>query len=712
METEPTTPTPQRKKRRSNWNTEVARKRHAEQRRRLGRAAAERAEREHAEAIRLLATAKDRQLSAERIRRTNAVANGLSPRLIAVMKSWGITCNVSLTAGINPKAWTDHKRISVTYDQRLSMDEVIDSRSIRALAAETRGLFYHEVGHNLYSTQLPRLVRMAWDAGYIFAPNTATVRCELAPEDVQGRAAFAGVNMTVDVSSAFHRVWNALEDQRMETALVEESPVIAGYLTVAVLRLIAPGSSAWTLMAGRRYLPDDVRDEARRSYDLLLARSLGLSSDDVEALVREYCAATDAVTMIDCVTRLHAALGSIAIPVFDNHDQASNQAQREQAHASEDDEERVVSTGEANQRAQEKHDAEPPAAADEEPEAEEDEGPGSDDSSDAETEDDWDSSSTGGGADEDGEGDWDSDDDSQDDGDESGYGGNGQGGGPGSERSHRDPVEKAMDALEDDDTLDDDVAAVNEAYNVDDGALPVYDDVQPLYDDDRVAEAHGIVDDITSAFQIATADCAPHWESGQRRGVLEPIRYRTRQPGDLEFFRQYADSGEPGTDIAVSLFLDISGSMDGFSAMLGSTAWAIKTACHRINVDCDVTVFDNRGYRVWGIEDVPEEPVSIGLAGATDPTEAFTGVLSNERSKRHHIVLVMTDGMWDDKHALKNFRHSNTYSAVFYLDQYCGAGSLTPNPEMALSLLTDEAYTISDLRDIPQALERMLVSMV
>lgn len=703
METEPTTPAAAapKKRRRSNWNTEVARKRHAEHKRRLGRAAAERAEREHQSAVRALRSARDRVQRAEVTRRANAITNGLTPRLTAVMKSWGVTCDVTLTDSLAVKAWTDHKRIFVGYDARLRTDSPIDDDLLRALAAETRGLFYHEVGHNLFTVPLPRIARMAWDSGFDFPPNTVVFR------DTEGkpRSAFAGQQVTVDITGPFHNIWNALEDQRMESALVEDSPTIAGYLTVAVLRLIAGRPTSWVLMAGRRYLPQSVRDRSRREFRPLT----GITAEEVETIVQEYCTATEPVVMMSCAVRLYERLQGSSLPVFDVHDQASNASQKEPTDP-EVSRQRLEESGEKNQAARDREKDVSTAEPSEEPESDRSEerrhgGPGSDlgtESGEDAGPEDEDSADDGDFADDGADG---------DDSDEwNGVGGTRAGRKTG--RKSESDLGQALDALRDDATLDEDVASVNHAYNTDDGSLPQYGDVQDLYDEALSAAAHGVVDDIVTAFEIATADCAPRWESGQRRGVLEPIRYKTRQPGDLEFFRQYSDDGEPGTDIAVSLFLDVSGSMGGTSKMLGATAWAIKEACHRINVDCDVSVFDERGYRVWGVDDHPDGPVSIGIGGATDPTSVFDGILSKERSKRRHIVLVMTDGVWENPHAFKDYRHNNIYSAVFFYDKWAESRSLQPDPDLAFRLLMDEAYTISNLLDIPQALERMLTSMV
>ena len=94
----------------------------------------------------------------------------------------------------------------------------------------------------------------------------------------------------------------------------------------------------------------------------------------------------------------------------------------------------------------------------------------------------------------------------------------------------------------------------------------------------EIAEANNLADQMQRAFEVATADLAPSWHEQQRRGVLNVVRYQTRQAGDMEFFRQFVDNGAPGCDIAVSVLLDYSGSMLNVTDELAKVAYACKLA--------------------------------------------------------------------------------------------------------------------------------------
>lgn len=709
MTTQPTPPKKARKPRRKQWASEIARQQHSKHRRNLARQQADREAARIAGARSDLANAEQRLANAEHNRRSNLVAAGLTPRLIAVMHSYGINVPVNISGAAVVSAYTDFEKIVVKHDQRLNLAKTVGSEDLRQIAAETRGLFYHEVGHLLYTLPLPYLTRMAWDTGYDFDPAHVSALAEAT----KPRLDYTGERVPFTIFPVFHKAWNAMEDQRMEGALVEDSPQIAAYLTVLVLRQIVSDRLSWALIANRWYLPDAVRKASKAAWDQAFALGqVNAESDTVAAVVDAYCNSTDPVAMVECIAAMASILQGNGRTV-DNHDPGTTRTNGEVP--GEDSREQITSVGEKNRDRQasqpEQSDKDVPGDGQSKDDAKPGEGSEGENSDDADPEDE-----------SDGRGDSTRSDRSSDNpGEPSGDPGVGQGepGEPSYGDAVRDALEQAEDILADDQTLADDVAAMNEAYNNDEGGLPVYDHVRPLDDAEIVSQATGIVGDLVRAFEIATVDCAPRWESGQRRGILEPIRYKTRQPGDLEFFRQYADDGEPGVDLAVSLILDVSGSMEGASDVLGATAWAVKTACQQISVDCDVSVFHTYGYKVWGVDDTVEEPVSLGTTGGTQPRSAFEGVLSKARPKKHHIVLIMTDGEWptQDQGCFKEFRHENTYAAVFfYTDPDSRWGTpvecLTPDPSLALRLLVDEAYQISDLLDIPQALERLIVSMV
>jgi hypothetical protein len=230
-----------------------------------------------------------------------------------------------------------------------------------------------------------------------------------------------------------------------------------------------------------------------------------------------------------------------------------------------------------------------------------------------------------------------------------------------------------------------------------------------------IEAAHNLADDMEMAFRVATQDIAPAWHHQQRRGFVEPRLYKTRQPGDMEFFRNYVDNGNPGHDMEVSLFLDISGSMMGTGNQLGAAAWAMKTSCDRLDIVCSVHLFNDRAYTLWNVDDRPAVVPNVTSCGGTNPSDAFAAVLGVERDKKHHIVMVMTDGDWSRGSTVADFHYPNVYAvSFFYTGELYGNSdsSMLSDAALAAKLGTDEGYRINDLMQMPGALESLLLALV
>jgi len=694
-----------RKPRQKKWASEIARQQHSNARRALAREAANREVERIVRGKQDLDRAAYRQTRQEVNKRSNMIANGLTPRLSAVMNSWGISLPVSITPSSSVSGVTDFKSIRVTHDHRLTNrisrdeDSVVTIEELRQIAAETRGVFYHEVGHNLFTTPLQELLNIAEAEGYTF-------------HEQQAKVGNTGDNWKRwNVDPGFHKAWNVLEDQRMEMLLVEESPVIASMLTVLVIRNMLMGAGAdtsWALVAGRHYLPSEVRDSSRAMWDKGFKSDKRVPSKSIKAVVDRYMVADNAWTMMECIEDMRVMLESLSVGGFDNHNEMTKESGSTRPEDVQRGSERLKESGERAQEIASKQDdadgEDDSDAGAEGQSGEGEQGEGSEQETDAGQSSSDVQSSAPGSSTTAGDEAGDHSDDYQFDLD--------------SHKARREAMEKvnealdeALDNLANDQTINDDVVAMNEAYNCDEGSLPKFGGCFPNTDEEDRSKALSMVEDIERAFSIATADCAPHWESQQRRGVLEPIRYRTRQPGDMEVFRSWAEDGEPGTDITVSLFLDVSGSMKYAGSALGAMAWAVKTACERISIDCEVTAFDHGAYSVWGTNESPSDIPFLNCTGGTCPKDAFTAMLWEERPKKHHIVMVMTDGEWSDMAAFVPYKHSNIHSMLFFYDGDAST-KMVPSPRWAKRTSMDEAYEIGDLSDIPRALESMLIGLV
>ena len=263
------------------------------------------------------------------------------------------------------------------------------------------------------------------------------------------------------------------------------------------------------------------------------------------------------------------------------------------------------------------------------------------------------------------------------------------------------------EAVENDSTTQGDVQDLNTAYNEDDGKLGYYGHVS-IAKGNWNEDAGKLADEIEQAFRTATAHSSPVWASGQTAGILEPIRFRTRQPGDREFYRTYADEGEPGQDLAVTLMLDVSGSMSGTGPALGAAAYAVKRAGDALSIDTEVAVFESNPHLIWAADDRPDCVPEIGATGSTYPAELFQALLTERRDKAKHIVIIMTDGGWGGSGQpdvdLRTYAEDNRFIVLL------GYG-LSKAVENLMERGPDEAYHITDLFEIPALLENILVAM-
>ena len=142
----------------------------------------------------------------------------------------------------------------------------------------------------------------------------------------------------------------------------------------------------------------------------------------------------------------------------------------------------------------------------------------------------------------------------------------------------QEAIDEAAAERDADPTLDGDVQSLHDAINNQTSDLLPYT-AGVSTDVEAQAAADNLAQDIEQAFQENTVEKAPGWVEGQRRGFVNVLRYETRRPGDVEFFRAYTDTDAPGTNIAVSVLLDYSASMGGATKELAQAGYATKMAC-------------------------------------------------------------------------------------------------------------------------------------
>jgi hypothetical protein len=551
----------------------------------------------------------------------NAVVTGLVPRISGAIDSWtGKRVPLSVEHPTSQfYAYTDFTSINIAIpairdDQELTVD----------FAADLRGLAYHEAGHILMT--VPFL----------------TILDHVMPL-AEGRSPHArsqSLNTWLGSQDGLHHTWNMLEDQRMETAMVAQSRNLGRYYNVIVLTHVLNGDvspRAYLLLYGRKHVDETVRVQARAA---MVAATGEQVVQEAEAIIDAYQAAGTLDELWSCVTRFHKLTGGAEdLDDMDGHadggeisdEDASKRLDRSQAPGTPEVEEGEGQDGDGH-------------------------GQGSESDDDA---------------DEDGEtadGDGEADDDDEAEGSapsvaDRGSKGEGSGGEGAADHSTgealwnkewnrdtlREAIRQAKQERNQDRSIIGDLRAFNEALAKANDSLPikripVVGNPNPLL----THEATKLNRVLRNLMEQARAERAPSWQRNQRHGVLDVIRYKTRQAGDMEFFTEYAEGGDMHLpNMAVSLVLDGSGSMQPYNDDLATAAFGVKSACDVVGVPCTVTVYDTRPYLLWDQNDRPlEVPFDIVPCGGTDPKTTLDLLDGQMAGKDHHLVIIMTDGQW------------------------------------------------------------------
>lgn len=680
-----------------------------------------------------------------------AINRGLVHRIGAVLASEGVNVPIMAHSSYSYfKAWTDFSQINVTY--RIHPDA-------RLTAAILRGMLYHEGGHVRFTIPFPTLEAMAREEYRWTCLPGDDITLPLHPDGTR-KMQFA---------------WNALEDQRMESAVVADSPRKAIYFTPMVIgELMKDVNSAkenWPLLIWRKYLPKHLRDKARSYWITQHGVDAAL---EVESTVNKYVTGESALDLWIAVIEMTEHFNKTGSPAFvdfghDDHMRTwrlpesakdanvnSNKLQIPIDPSSLDEDtlkdlldslDTPPDTEESDTETEAIDETADEGALPDEPEVEhvlpvatpggkssgtgQPSGNRSDGTKRAPT-----------GGSEDGEGDDEDDfesaytnDDSfgntpaeegsidatpHDTDSSSQAGSNGahnetyeEALAPPSDEKFAEDLEAAQEEAEseryEDKALDGDVQAFQEAkWNNDSLLLPYNPGVET--DEVVIAEADTLAYEIEQAFEASTVDRAPAWVEQQRRGVVNVLRYQTRQVGDTEFYRAWVDDEQPGYDISVSILLDYSGSMDRQMTALGQIAYAIKAACDRLNIPCTVVLWDTEARTLFDAKEQVHDVPKMTAAGGTDPTEALEDLENQRADKAKHIVLIFTDGEWygiwetrggETPHqSILNYKEEGRYFIGFTMG--CDSRSL-------LSRGCDESYEITDLMDIPRRLESALI---
>jgi len=585
----------------------------------------------------------------------------------SVVGSMGLDSEFDVHPSSEPTlAWTDFSRLSVRI--RLRDYDARSPESIARMVALTRGLIYHEAGHILFSLPWSELEKSADDD----FPMTDSF--EVTDEFVD--------RFLLDGTQHPGPAWmmktaNVLEDQRMEAALVRMSPMIANYLRVAAGEMIIrpaldTGSehTVWPFICGRRFLNAEIRHRFRSiAWERAHRHGLVDVLRQIEENVATYMSAGSAFEM-------WIATGNCAGPLSIWLDQ------RVEDRRFRLDEHSNSSTGSSEngtKRPLTESMTEIPVERIPDDCARRDverlrrmalDGRPRKGETDPSAGRDRDKDRDGGASPErnvDGLGQSDAADTSADDGTSAVAG-----------TSRRSSPEKSAAST------DDSMASKDELFEV------LTDEIQRAVSGTFVNQLIGLLNQterrgispaptITpmNELQIIRSETIANsmlavlsplvepdsfaWTCQEENGVLDPIGYRLREPGDTAYWTDKRRSNAEHHDLALSVVLDFSGSMCECMESVSESAMGIRLACDDLGIPCTISAFNDNGYLVI---DAAEETrlVALTALGGTDPTKALSDLGNQREGRKRHLVVVFTDGEWPTSIDFGAFREDGMWA--------------------------------------------------
>lgn len=626
--------------------------------------------------------ARKRRLRAEVKPEHIAVARGIVKRFAGVLASEGVSARITATASDRVSAWTDFDSITINY---------VHDDNVRMMAATLRGFGYHEGGH------------IRWTIPFM----------DLTEEvGLQGRQ-----------HAQYHHAWNLLEDQRMETAVVSDSPRKAAYFTTMVMDALCETTQAmtynWPLLIWRRYLPKHMRVLARKFW--VEARNAdGLDGEGLarrfENVVTTYVLASRAPVMWQAVLDCHDLLQEVQVGGLDDaamgHSHQYGYSRKDQQERQRQNADKLSVPVDPTMEGEGESEGDGQPSEGGQP----GQGKGQNGQDNGQPGEKGKRKGLGGeGADlPDGEGQTFANEDTgyqhTDEGEGSTSGAHSNTGIP--EGMDYDPQtvldeirEAAQAERNRDRALDGDVRAYAEAKEDHaSGQMPYM--TGPTSNIEALAQADHLATDLEESFLAATVDKAPGWIEGQRRGIVNVLRYETRRPGDLEFFRNWTDDDQPGFNMAVSVLLDYSGSMSTHTLQLAQAGYAAKKACLGLGIPCTVTLWDTEAVTLWDAEEAPEYLPIIVANGGTDPRVALSDLDNQNRAQKpRHLVIIMTDGEWSGNTNAGMLGAYNAEGRFFLGLPYKCADTMA---ERMRGYGCHDARAIETLLDIPKVMTEVL----
>lgn len=538
-----------------------------------------------------------------------AIINSVADGQRAVLRSWGMGASVYASVdnwNTTLSAYTDFSDIFVKYPLNILPDDT-DHDASRRFAIEIRGILQHEIGHLRFTTPYADMLRQV-DPMY---------------------------KELLDRLSRSHYAWNILEDQRMETLVVQAVPRIASYFESMVAKhILNPVSSGysvsrdyspsdseiltvWLLVSNRSYIKAELRRLARREFI-----DRGMDADRWYEIVEAYKTADNINDMARAVIDAAAFIESMGESIKTPKPTSRHESSKSKSTSST-----------------------PPQPCEKEDNQFSDEQDG--DEQDGESQD---GEETTGQASGDKPQDRESDDTLP------------------PEPSPRDkatyssdsPAQNIREMLNDiiSDNLKEQydhhetkeaLANARERVAQVGGGMPEAPQTGKPMTAEQEAEALRISVGMEQALNDFVTTSQPAWINRQDTGIIDPLAYRSKDIGDLDYRRRLEGDYNSGVDLHLSMLCDVSGSMGGKEIVQLSIAmYATAVACRRMGIGTTFVLWSNEGNegKVW--VDGEPTPTVWYADGGTNPTRALNDLeFHNPEEASNHLVLVFTDGAWD-----------------------------------------------------------------
>lgn len=527
----------------------------------------------------------------------------------------------------------------------------------------------------------------------------------------------------------YKHAWNALEDQRIESALLASYPSVRPWLEATMneylLKTAEHLTVAFPLIHGRRYLSPEAR---------ALARKLYIKQEDTADLARIIDAfrvlnlsdPKDIDTACELIIEYHALTKGIRLPNPNGHEnRATNEHETNAKSRSWSKKKQQEAMDKVKEEDDDTDDIDIDSLwedyLDDEDEPEESE---SGDSGDEGDSDDWDGAdgSDWDAEDEDDSDEWDgadgSDFDSEDsaeqdtDGEsEEADGGsepddksasregeaNTNNGGGGSSAT---PEQEAMtEALKDllkqtlDETLEsladkiaNDIALYNGDVLLEGEEMPEPERYSRELTQSVSPAMASASDEFGFALQQLRAEQAPAWLRRVGSGRINPARWESGCDYS-EAFDRWEEGHEDATDIECVVLLDVSGSMNGMITGAHESMWAIKHALDQIQASTTVVAYSDGNYASFLLysanEQVESEMRVVPDLSGTDPHKSlqYAKYLLSKSTRAIKMLVIITDGEWNGKvtesdEIISDIRNGGVITALAYLDQWGGSRAI------------------------------------